>query len=167
MRENRKIDSIFNDYKSITLMILLLVASLGLSFISTNLFILTFFGFLPTLVAISIDKNPKKILTQIIFLFNFLGSIHLFLEIIFHPSDIEQISYIIISIPHTWLVIYSSCAFGWVIYILIPKIIYYFSYTNKLGLFNKLNEELDGIYQEWGKENINKALLGETSKKEN
>ncbi len=164
MKKNSKIDSFFSSYKSIILMILLLFTSLAFSFISTNLFILTFFGFLPTLVAIAIDKYPKKILSQIIFLFNILGSIHLFLEILFHPNNIDQISYLVISIPHTWLVIYSSCAFGWIVYLLVPKIIYYFSYSNKLDLLDKLNKELNDIYLEWGEENINMAL-NEISKK--
>ena len=101
--------SFLSSYKSIILMILILLTSLVFSFISTNLFILTFFGFLPTLVAISIDKHPNKILSQIIFLFNFLGSIHLFLEILFNSDNIQQISYIIISIPHTWVIIYWFC----------------------------------------------------------
>ena len=139
-------------------MILILLASLVFSFISTNLFILTFFGFLPTLVAISVDKHPNRILSQIIFLFNLLGSIHLFLEILFNSDNIQQISYIIISIPHTWVVIYLSCAFGWVIYVIAPRIIYYFIYNKRLNLFNELNEELCDIYEEWGKDNINSAL---------
>ena len=166
MEKNSKIDSFLSSYKSIILMILLLFISLSFSFISTNLFILAFFGFLPTLVAISIDKHPRKFLSRIIFLFNILGSIHLFLEILFHPNNIDQISYLVISIPHTWLVIYSSCAFGWIIYLLVPKIIYYFSYSNKLDLLDKLNKELNDIYLEWGEENINVAL-NEISKKKN
>jgi hypothetical protein len=88
----------------------------------------------------------------------------LFLEILFHPNNIDQISYLVISIPHTWLVIYSSCAFGWIVYLLVPKIIYYFSYSNKLDLLDKLNKELNDIYLEWGEENINMAL-NEISKK--
>lgn len=153
-----KNNSFLSSYKSIILMILVLLASLVFSFISTNLFILTFFGFLPTLVAISVDKNPNKILSQIIFLFNLLGSIHLFLEILFNSDNIQQISYIIISMPHTWVIIYLSCAFGWVLYVITPKIIYYFIYNKKFDLFNALNEDLHSIYEEWGEDNINLAL---------
>ncbi len=150
--------SFFSSYKSIILMILVLLTSLIFSFISTNLFILTFFGFLPTLVAISVDKNPSRILSQIIFIFNLLGSSHLFLDILFNADNIQQISYIIISMPHTWVIIYLSCAFGWVIYVIVPKIIYYFIYNKKFDLFHELNQELCSIHEEWGEDNINTAL---------
>ncbi len=127
-------------------LLLLLLATLAISFISINLSILVFFGFLPTLVAIAVDNYKKRVLSRIVGLFNILGSLNFFIQILSNTQEIQRISYMIISIPHTWLVIYSSCAFGWGLYLFIPRIVYYFIYAKKTDLLYKLREVLNSIY---------------------
>ena len=146
-------------YKTVIGLLLLFLVASAFSFISINLSILTFFGFLPTLIAIALDNsNGKKVLWRIVGLFNILGSFSFFMKMLFNIHKIQQVSYIIISIPNTWFVIYSSCAFGVILYILIPRIAHYFIYTKKMDLLYKLKEGLDNIYQEWGEENIKIAI---------
>lgn len=141
-------------FKIVLWLFLLLMIALAFSSISINLTILTFFGFLPSIVAISIDTYEKKVLSRIVVLFNVLGSLSFFIQIISDINEIERISYMIISIPNTWFIIYSSCTFGVGLYILIPKIAYCLIYTKKMDLLRKLKNELNDIYQEWGKESI-------------
>ena len=145
-------------FKMVLWLLLLLIVALAFSLLSINLTILTFFGFLPSVVAISVDTHKKKILSKVVGLFNVLGILSFVMQIISDINEIERISYMIISIPNTWLVIYSSCAFGLGLYILVPKITYCFIYTEKIDLLYKLKNELNDIYQEWGEESIKTSI---------
>ena len=146
-------------FKMILGMLLLFLVALAFSLISINLSILTFFGFLPTVVAIAIDNYEEKVLSKIIGLFNILGSLNFFTQILLNIQEIEQISYIIIFTSNTWLVIYTSCAFGLFLYMLMPRIVYYFIYTEKIDLVDKLKKDLDDIYNEFGEKDVKISIV--------
>ena len=146
-------------FKMILGMLLLFLVALAFSLISINLSILTFFGFLPTVVAIAIDNYEEKVLSKIIGLFNILGSLNFFTQILLNIQEIEQISYIIIFTSNTWLVIYTSCAFGLFLYMVMPRIVYYFIYTEKIDLVDKLKKDLVDIYNEFGEKDVKISIV--------
>jgi hypothetical protein len=129
-----------------------------LSFLSENLFILCFFGLLPSIIAIAVDIHPKRYLSQIILIFNILGLSNLLIKAL---SDFEQLDYfsnLIISNTNSWFAVYSFCGFGWIVYLIVPKLFEYFSTAIKKDLLKKYENDMSEIKKEWEEDRIGEVL---------
>ena len=135
--------------------ILFFTFALMLSYVSANIFIILIIGMLPGIVAVSVDTHPSRYLSKIVIMFNLVGIFPHIARIIFLGGD--QDDFMIsneLTYPYIWFSIYASAAFGWIIYICIPKITYHFTVLSMEAKSKKLQEELDEILSEWGKSKV-------------
>lgn len=143
-----------NHTSSILLGVLFFSIALIFAYISANLFIIIIIGILPSVVAISVDTEPEHYLSKIVTIFNVVGMFPYLINILFMMENIDNVTFNILSTPYIWFSIYLCAAFGWVIYICVPRIAYHFINLNIESKSKKLEKDLEEIMDEWGKSKI-------------
>lgn len=129
------------------------ILALILSIISVYSVLLALFGILPGLVAMIIDQDRMRYISKIVVLYNVTG-LAPFLVKILRSSSPNAVAVDIIVDPHSWMIVYSSAAIGWVIYWVFPHIAISI-YTLKVNLrVAELENELKKLSLEWGNEII-------------
>lgn len=123
-----------------------------IGFISIYSIVLLCFGILPGVVAKIVDNTVHRSLTKIVTMFNALGLSNYFLNILRNLYNADVVALQMITTPHTWLAVYVSCAIGWIIYLVVPKI---FVLVENLKIEMRLRElhaNLKDITDEWGED---------------
>ena len=133
------------------------VSSLLASIISVYLVIVIFFGMLPSLIAITVDKDPQRYLSQMVLIYNSLGISLPVIKIIRNSASNIFVIDIVMDPLMTWLIIYSSAALGWIIYWVFPEIAYVVNSTKNNFKIKILNQEAKLLTDEWGNEILNKS----------
>ncbi|MDF3047751.1 MAG: hypothetical protein K0R73_869 [Candidatus Midichloriaceae bacterium] len=124
------------------------IFAIGLSVVSVYCVLLIIFGLLPSLVAIVIDQGKERYISKIVGLYNTVG-VATYLVKILQSSMPDMIAINIIIDPHSWLIIFSSAALGWLVYWLFPIVA---SYLYNLKINSRISElelELQEISTEW------------------
>lgn len=132
-------------------MIIISILALVLSVISVYSVLLSVFALLPGLVAMIIDQDRHHYISKIVILYNITGLAPYLVKIL-RSSSPNSIAIDIIVDPHSWLVIFSSAALGWIIYWVFPAIAIAI-YNLKINLRTaELEAELKKLAAEWGNE---------------
>ncbi|MBA8667212.1 hypothetical protein H1Q59_04830 [Holosporaceae bacterium 'Namur'] len=119
---------------------------------STHVLFLILFGMLPGFIAGVVDRYQNRYLTKIVLMFNFAGVAPYLIQIILNYSQAHEMAIKFILEPKTWLYIYSYSTVGWVVYWCFPNINLLIKNVLVQFKINKLNDELDKLVNEWGKE---------------
>lgn len=121
----------------------------GVVVISLETVILVAFGMLPTIVAFIVDRTPQKHGGTCVGGLNFCGLFSYVLDLWSGGSDIDAAMRIITD-PYAILVIFSSAAFGWMLFMTIPPVVSTFLTVisqRRVGLLRVIQKEL---LEEWG-----------------
>jgi len=135
------------------------IFAIGLSLVSIYCVLLIAFGILPALVAIVVDQEREKYISKIVTLYNTVG-VATFLVKILRSGMPDAAAIDIIIDPHSWLIIFSSAAFGWVVYWIFPIFAIYI-YSLKIdSRVKELELELKEIALEWSNGTTNLEKRG-------
>ena len=113
--------------------------------------ILLFFGLLPSLVAVIIDRSKGHSASFCVFGLNFIGVFPYILELWGGENTINQglnISTDIFSL----LVMYSAAAFGWLLFMAAPQVISSFVLVLQERKVESLRNQQKTLIEEWGPE---------------
>jgi hypothetical protein len=121
----------------------------GVVVISPETVILVAFGMLPTISAFIIDRTPQKHAGTCVGGLNFCGLFSYILDLWAGGADVAAAMQIITD-PYAILVIFSSAAFGWMLFMTIPPVVSTFLTVmsqRRVGLLRVTQKEL---IEEWG-----------------
>lgn len=125
--------------------ICILVGMLGVM-PSTILFTL---GILPTMVAIYVDKDPKKMSGFSIGALN-VAPIIAYIILLWERGHNMENAMVILTNPTTLMVIYFCAWMGWIIHFIIPPLVAELVKKNATARLKKIKQEQAKIIKAWG-----------------
>jgi len=113
--------------------------------------IVFFFGLLPTLVAYIIDRSKGKTATFCVGGINFVGVFPYIITLWTERNTIDA-AMAIVSDLFVMLVMYSSAAFGWLLFLAMPTVVSSFVLVLQQRKVAQLRTEQKQLIEEWGPE---------------
>ena len=127
--------------------------------ISPETVILLSFGLLPAVVAFIIDRTPQNYAGFCVGGMNFCGIFPYILDLWSGGADVATAMQII-SDPYAILVIFSSAAFGWMLFMTIPPVVSTFLTVVSQRRVGALRAAQKELLEEWGERIANPHDLG-------
>jgi len=129
-------------------MLLILLAML---IISLPTVLILFFGLLPTIVAFIVDRTKQRYAAFCVGGMNFSGVFPYLLDVWYGRHTVDEAMTVLTDV-FALMVMYSSSAFGWIIYVMVPPVI-----TTFLSVINErrisiLRTRQREIIAEWGED---------------
>lgn len=122
-------------------------------------------GMLPTLVALIIDRTNQKSTTFCVGSINFIG-VFPFMMSLWNGDNTYDAAINIVSDIFNLLVMYSSAAFGWFLFLTLPPIISSFVIVLQQRKVAQLRGEQKDLIEEWGTQVASIVELHKTEKQE-
>jgi hypothetical protein len=107
-------------------------------------------GGLPTLVAVVVDRHPRHYLTRCVGFLNFAGVAPYLVKIWMNHTTLAAIQ--LLTNPYAWLVMYSSAALGWIVYLSAPSIAWLQVELTGVRRAKALKARQRQLIEEWGDE---------------
>ena len=117
--------------------------------VSPETVILLAFGLLPAVVAFIIDRTPQNYAGFCVGGMNFCGIFSYILDLWSGGADVAA-AIQIISDPYAILVIFSSAAFGWMLFMTIPPVVSTFLTVVSQRRVSALRAAQKELLEEWG-----------------
>ena len=122
-----------------------------LAFTALPLCLLLLAGLLPTIVAVVVDRHPRRYLARTVGAMNLAG---------ITPGAFQMweagISFsalqMVISSPYTWLVMYGAAGIGWVLYFCVPPVVGMVIDVKVDETRRRLEARTKVLIEEWGEE---------------
>ncbi len=131
--------------------IALTLAAMSMSYFSMYSVVVVMFGMLPGLIAMIVDQEPRRYISKIVLTFNATGVVPFVAKILAGDGS-SSIAIEIIIDPKTWLIIYISASFGWLVYWVFPQMAIFLHSIKAQVRLQKLNYDLEKLTHEWGDE---------------
>ncbi|MEO0393923.1 MAG: hypothetical protein AAF213_11880, partial [Pseudomonadota bacterium] len=131
------------------LLLALSFAAAGLAFYPTTMVVIC--GMLPTLVAYFTDDSESKLGGITVGALNASGTLMVVMNL-FIKDHSYQHALALISDPFNWLIMYSTAAFGWAIWLGVPKFYAYLSVVAAEKRLKVLRQTRADLIKEWGAE---------------
>lgn len=132
-----------------SLLIGLFVCILGLQFLMLPTVMLAFFGMLPTLVALIVDRSTEKYAMFCVGGFNLCGVVPYMLDLWFGVHSVGA-AYDLITNVFNIAVMYGAAAFGWVIFVFVPPFISSVLAALEERKVSSLRARQRSLIEEWG-----------------
>ena len=129
-------------------------------FVFPALVIVLIIGMLPTLVAMMIDKTPKKYAAWCVGGMNLTGVFPALQDLWAGATTIKQ-AMSILGNPAELLVMYAAAAFGWMIYIAVPPVVRSLMSVMAQHRIAQLRSDQRTLIGDWGAGIADQALLDE------
>ncbi len=129
----------------------ILLTLLSLLVIAAPTMIILFFGMLPTLVALIIDRSPHKSATFCVGGINFIGVFPYIMDL---WTGINSVGAAWSSVQDVFVLLiwYASAAFGWLLFLAMPSVIASFVVVLQQRKVALLRGEQKKLIEEWGSE---------------
>jgi hypothetical protein len=129
--------------------LLLTLGSTAILVMSPASFVLLLVGFLPTVVACVIDREPGLPLAVSVGAMNSVGVLFFAVDLWMGPQSLGA-AFALITDVFTLLVMYAAAAMGWIIYLGMPPVAAtYLSVSQELRA-QKLARHQESLIKEWG-----------------
>lgn len=126
-----------------------LIITTFLLVIASPTMIVLFFGLLPTFVAFIIDRTKGKTATFCVGGINFVGVFPYVITLWTDTNTIDA-AMTFVSDIFVMLVMYSSAAFGWLLYLAMPTVVSSFVLVLQQRKVAQLRAEQKELIEEWG-----------------
>jgi hypothetical protein len=133
------------------LVILLLICSLVMVAVFKLGFIFFMLAMLPSVVAFYVDISRDRMNSQTVFACNLAGALPYMTQMLEEGVSSSAIQQVMTSTT-SWLVIYASAGFGWLLIICMPICAQYFINTMHQRQIARLQRLQSRIVDEWGQE---------------
>jgi hypothetical protein len=120
-----------------------------LAYISLPTVVLIFFGLMPSIVALVIDRTEGRYATFCVLGMNFSGLFPFLTDVWFQVHTTDMAIRIMTNVFNL-LIIYGSAGFGWVLYMALPPVITTFLSAMSQRRVAELREKQAQIIEEWG-----------------
>ncbi|HIM43138.1 MAG TPA: acyl-CoA synthetase [Rhodospirillales bacterium] len=120
-----------------------------LAYISLPTVVLIFFGLMPSIVALVIDRTEGRYATFCVLGMNFSGLFPFLTDVWFQVHTTDMAIRTMTNVFNL-LIIYGSAGFGWVLYMALPPVITTFLSAMSQRRVAELREKQAQIIEEWG-----------------
>ncbi len=128
--------------------LLLTLGSIAILVTSPASFVLLLVGFLPTVVACVVDREPGLPLGVSVGAMNTVGVLFFAVDLWMGPQNFGA-AFALITDVYTMLVMYAAAAMGWIVYLGMPPVsATYLSVSQELRL-QKLARHQESLIKEW------------------
>ena len=137
--------------KASVALILIPLALVGVLIISLPSVILVFFGMLPTLVALIVDRTNQKYAVFCVGGMNFSGVFPYLLDLWAGEHTAGSAMEILTDV-FSLLLIYGAAGFGWMIFIAVPPVVGAFLTVMAQRRVSQLRRDQKELIEEWGED---------------
>lgn len=113
--------------------------------------ILLFFGMLPAIVAVIVDRTPQKYSSYCVGSMNFAGIFPYLLDLWSGDQSVGAAANILTNV-FALVVMYGAAAFGWMVFIAVPPVVGVFLTAMAQRRVAQLREMQQDLVTEWGPE---------------
>lgn len=135
--------------KSLRQGIWFVIGLMTLAYISLPTVVLIFFGLMPSIVALVIDRTEGRYATFCVLGMNFSGLFPFLTDVWFQVHTTDMAIRTMTNVFNL-LIIYGSAGFGWVLYMALPPVITTFLSAMSQRRVAELREKQAQIIEEWG-----------------
>ena len=137
--------------KASVALILIPLALVGVLIISLPSIILVFFGMLPTLVALIVDRTSQKYAVFCVGGMNFSGVFPYLLDLWAGEHTAGSAMEILTDV-FSLLLMYGAAGFGWMIFIAVPPVVGAFLTVMAQRRVSQLRRDQKELIEEWGED---------------
>jgi hypothetical protein len=130
-------------------LIVMLIAALGV--MALPICILIVAGALPTVVAVLVDRHPRRYLARTVGAVNVAGVLPGALRVWEAGISFPSLGHVIAS-PLNWLVMYGAAGLGWLLFFSVPPVVSMFMEMKVEDTTRRLEARAKGLTEEWGEE---------------
>lgn len=127
----------------------LVIGLMTLAIISLPTLLLIFFGLMPSIVALVIDRTERRYATFCVLGMNFSGLFPFLTDVWFQVHTTDMAIRIMTDVFNL-LIIYGAAGFGWLLYMALPPVITTFISAMSQRRVAVLREKQAQIIEEWG-----------------
>ena len=127
----------------------MVIGLMTLAIISLPTLLLIFFGLMPSIVALVIDRTEGRYATFCVLGMNFSGLFPFLTDVWFQVHTTDMAIQIMTNVFNL-LIIYGSAGFGWMLYMALPPVITTFLSAMSQRRVAVLREKQAQIIEEWG-----------------
>jgi hypothetical protein len=135
--------------RTMTLMILVLVIIVGISFMPTTIVVVA--GLIPTLAAFVADQSARRSVTLTIGFMNAAGIVPSIIDLWQSGQTVEH-SFTMVQNATMYLVAYGAAGCGWMIYFIVPPVVRLMLAQSVKLHIKELEEEQAALRRIWGEE---------------
>ena len=108
-------------------------------------------GMLPTLVAATVDRHPRRYLAMAVGATNLAGMVVPVLALYRFDVSIAGAQHVLLA-GQNWLIMYGAAGMGWVINYAMPSVGRFIIDRRADGAERELQRQVDKLVEEWGRE---------------
>ncbi len=120
----------------------------GLIFLSTA--VVCAAGMVPTAVAYFIDKSEGKFATRTVGYMNLSGAAFVSMDMWSSGDHTLERAFSLLGDPFNWLVMFGAAGIGWIIYFMLPPVVFSYLHAYSLIRNKRIKEQQTGLIKEWG-----------------
>ena len=121
----------------------------GIAFFPTILLLVI--GMAPSIVALIIDKRPRKVTARAIGYLNFAGALPYALKLWTGQNTISGVMELVLE-PTALMIMYSAAAVGWILNIVMPPIMTAYLAVRHESKIRSIGSRQESLLKEWGSE---------------
>ncbi|MDX1739038.1 MAG: hypothetical protein R3261_12425, partial [Alphaproteobacteria bacterium] len=107
-------------------------------------------GMIPTGVAYLIDKTEGKYATRTVGYMNLAAAIFVSMEMWGSGDHTLERAFSLLGDPFNWLVMFGAAGVGWVIYFMLPPVVFSYLHAYSLIRNKRIKEQQTALVKEWG-----------------
>ncbi|WP_420549145.1 hypothetical protein [Curvivirga sp.] len=107
-------------------------------------------GMIPTGVAYFVDKSEGKYATRTVGYMNIAGAIYVCMDMWSSGDNTVERALTLLSDPLNWLIMFGTAGAGWIIYFMLPPVVFSYLHAYSLIRNKKIKEQQDALVKEWG-----------------